>query len=231
MNKFKTTVKKIKVFGVYNSFIFIFFCALFVIAAFSSCSQNAPEINEVNYSVIFEYATPEDEPLSRLSVFVQSASDVRRCDRIVVESLDTGYIWDIDEVLCTEFEQIQWCGNTNLVVPEGRKIPKGDYKVTLYNADEKEACVYLALDYDEDFYSLKKYEAQKKLNTMHADKNVAVYDKQGIILYYGSRSDELKTNRDIWNRFSTAQTYKDVWCTPGRFLMCIMPEENIDNKE
>lgn len=64
----------------------ISFFSILAILLFVSCQQTLPELTQSNYSVIFDYKDEESLPTSRLSVFVESSSDVRRYNHIQVSS-------------------------------------------------------------------------------------------------------------------------------------------------
>lgn len=198
-----------------------------LIILFISCSQVSPEINEVNYSVIFEYLDNENLPEARLCVFTENESDVRRCERMIVNSLESGYIWDFDDLTFAEDENLQWCGSTNLVVPDNKMIPSGNYKVTIVHADEKENCVMMTVDYDSEFYNLTSEQVEAEMKKNNGIKYVVIYNKEDTIIYYGERTAELNTNRDIWNMYRDAVYFNDIWFTPGQFLICIMPRQKV----
>lgn len=197
---------------------------------FSSCSQNTPEINNINYSIVFDYSDEDSLPESRLCIFAETNSDVRRTEQIIVESLETGYIWNINDIINTEYENIQWCGNTNLVVPANKMIPKGKYRITLINADEKQTDIVMNINYDEEFYNLKSDDVENEMVKINGNRRTAIYDQDGVLIYYGDRTEDLQTTRDIWNQFREADCYNDIWSTPGQFLICIMPSVQIQSE-
>ena len=100
-----------------------------VMALFISCSQNTPELTTTDYSVIFDYENAETVPEARLSIFAASASDVRRYERIRINSLETGLCWEVDNLTRLENEDLQWAGYTNLVAPENEKLNRHDFGI------------------------------------------------------------------------------------------------------
>jgi len=202
-----------------------FIFALMAIA--SSCSQNTPELRNTSYSVIFDYADSENLPDARLSVFVESDSDVRRYERMVVKSRESGFIWDFDDIKNIEIDRIQYTGATNLKVPENEVIPSGAYIVTCINADEKEAELQLTVNYEDSFYELKEAEVEEKMKELNGFRKIAIYDKENVMIYFGTRTVEFQTNRDIWNYYRNAAYYQDVWCIPGNSVMCILPAHEV----
>ncbi len=198
-----------------------------VMALFISCSQNTPELTTTDYSVIFDYENAEALPEARLSIFAASASDVRRYERIRINSLETGFCWEVDNLTRLENEDLQWAGYTNLVAPENEKLPTGLYEITYFNADEKECTVNLEVNYDIGIYDvlltgLAEYMAEKK-----GIEKIAVYDKAHILIYYGDRTEELKTTRDIWNKYRDAEYYQVIWYSIDGTVICIEPEKPV----
>lgn len=196
-------------------------------AGLTGCSQSAPELTIANYSVIFEYEDNETLPSSRLCIFMESDSDVNRYDRIQIQSLDNGYIWDFKDFSKIILNERQWAGNTNLVVPEDEIIPTGNYEVTYFNADEKETKVYVTVSYDTSIYDLLSDELETKMKNNGAIKKIAVYDNNDVLLYYGEKTIDFMTPRGIWNQYRTASYYYDIWCTSGDFVICIMPQQKV----
>ena len=192
-----------------------------------SCSQNTPELTTTDYSVIFDYENEDLPPEARLSIFAASASDVRRYERIRITSVETGLCWEVDNLTRLESEDIQWAGCTNLVAPENEQLPSGQYEITYFNADEKECTVKLDVHYDLALYDvllsgLADYMAEKR-----GIEKIAVYDKQHIMIYFGDRTEEFKTTRDIWNRYKEAEYYQVIWYSTDGSVLCVEPERPV----
>lgn len=195
------------------------------------CSQVTPELTEANYSVIFEYADDETYPDSRLSLFMESNTDISRYERIKITALENSYIWDFKEFSKIQFAEHQWAGTTNLVVPSNEVIPTGMYEVTYYNADEKESTVYVTVSYDTSIYDLTSEELVEKMQADGATKKIAIYDSNDVLLYYGEKYSEYETARGIWNYYRHASYYYDIWCTSGDYVICIMPQQKVSLDE
>ena len=56
--------------------------------------------------------------------------------------------------------------------------------------------------------------------------NIAVYDNEHVLIYFGER-EELRTTRDIWNKFREAESYQVIWYTPKGNVICITPEKPV----
>ena len=192
-----------------------------------SCTQVTPEVTQSDYSIIFDYENTEELPSARLSLFMASESNVRRYQRIKITALETGYIWDTDNIALLENEGTQWAGLTNLVAPENEKLPGGKYEVTYYNADEKECTINLEIKYDIDFYDVLFSGLPEVMKQKRGIEKIAIYDKEHILIYFGDRTQELQTVRGIWNVYREAGTYQEIWYTRDGTVTCIGPEKPV----
>lgn len=207
---------------------FLILCAICFFLFFAiSCSQNTPEVYGSNYSVIFEFENADVNPAARLSLFVESESDVRRYERIVIKSKESGYIWDFDDVKKIELDNSKYIGATNIIVPENEVIPSGTYLITCINSDEKEVELQLTVNYDETFYDLKENDVREKMLEKNGFCKIAIYDKDNVMIHFGTKTIEFQTNRDIWNYYRNAAYYQDVWFMPGNSVICILPVHEV----
>lgn len=208
-----------------------FFLCFFSIFVSFGCSQVTPEVISPEYSVIFEYNRDEKKPNARMSFFVEAVSDVRRFDSIKVICENGGYIWEFNDITRLENQNRQWAGNTNLVMPKNEVFPSGKYEITFKNADEKETSITMNVSYDSSFYSMDYHESEELLEKKNGTKKIAIYDKDKVMIYFADKNDSFNTSRGIWNLFSNAKYYQDIWMTPGNNIICIMPlqEVTLDN--
>lgn len=199
----------------------------FLATFFLSCSQVTPEVISPEYSVIFEYEDEKSNPKARMSIFVESLTDVNRYERIRVYCENGGYIWDFNEIATFTDKNRSWTGNTNLKMPQNQIFPSGKYELIFYNADEKDTSVHLNINYDSSFYKLTSAESENLLKNKNAIKKIVIYDKNHQIIYFGEKSSSFDTSRRIWNTFSNAKYYQDILITPGNYVICIMPEKEV----
>ena len=211
------------------SLVFAAFTGLFM-----SCSQNLPEVASTDYSVIFDYSDETSAPSARLSVFASSTSDVRRYQRIRIKSVETGWEWDTQVISKLESDNTQWAGCTNLVAPENEKLPVGTYEITYFNADEKEYSLTIDVKYDLQFYdvllpALPEVMAAKRGSSKGSKtiEKIAIYDKEHILIYFGDRTEEFMTTRDIWNQYRDAATYQIIWYADRGTVICVTPEKQV----
>ena len=105
-------------------FVFIFSVLFF------SCSQDSAQIASAESSVIFDYS--QNPPDMRLSVFVNSESDVGLASKIKIVNKNSGLEWNCDELVKFEDKnKNSWTGCANIVAAFGMKIPAGEYQFDL----------------------------------------------------------------------------------------------------
>ena len=198
---------------------------LLSILLMASCTQVVPEVKYSSLSVVFDYKDEKTLPSARLCVFVETVSDARRYESINVKSAQNGFTWDVNDVFKIKSYDRMYAGNTSLLVPEGEKIPTGLYDVVFYNADLEKVETQTSLNYDSEFYECKSGDIPEMMRKRGGRKNIAIYDKEGKMLYYGERTDKLDDTRKIWNKYRNAASFNEVWKLPNNSVICIMPLE------
>ncbi len=210
--------------GHLKSFSFISLILAAALVFFASCSQNTPELYSSDYSVIFDYADQENPPVARLSVFAASGSDVRRYQKIKITSVETGYTWETEVISMLDTSDVQWAGCTNIAAPSGEKLPTGKYELTYYNADEKEYSLSIQVRYDADLYEVLLPGLAEFMEKNRGIEKIAIYDKQHLLIYFGNRTSDFRTTRDIWNFYRDAASYQVIWYSRNGSVICIAPE-------
>ena len=191
----------------------------------ASCTQIVPEVKYSTLSVVFEYKNEKAAPDARLCVYVETVSDARRYENINVKAAQNGFVWDVTDVFKVKSYDRMYAGNTTLVVPEGEKIPTGQYDIVFYNADLEKVETKAFLNYDAEFYNKKSGDIPEMMRKRGGKKNIAIYDKEGKMLYYGERTDKLDDTRKIWNKYRNAESFNEIWKLPNNSVICIMPLE------
>ena len=199
------------------------FAVLFMLSAlFCSCVQNVPEVKSAYATIIFDYSENSSLPKARLSVIAESESDVRRYSQMNLYS-ENGYVWTAQDLLCFSSEGKMYVAFTNFVVPEGEQLPLGNYSILLETADGEEIEYELKLDYDTAFYNLSAEKIPPYFSEQRGGKTIVIYDKNNSVIYYGERKSELESVRKIWNKYSNAAMFQEVWKASDGSAMCLMP--------
>ena len=199
---------------------------LFTLFSLIGCSQNLPEIYQTQYSVVFTYKDEISHPTARLSIFVETGSDPRRCERMEIKSYSSDYIWNTKQISKIGTVDRKWAGNVNFIVPENERIPSGKYGVKYVSADENENITHITVVYDEAFYDSLASDVPN-LMMFKGVENIAIFDENRTLLYLGEKTEELSTKGDIFNTYNDAVYYQDVWFSNDDSVICILPENKL----
>lgn len=202
-------------------------CLSVAIFFFAGCSESLPELRAVDYSLIFEYENETSLPKARLSVFVETLSEVRRADELLLVSDETDYSWVTDDVIMLENSRKKWAGHTNFVLPPPEKIPTGRYTVTYIDAAGEEVETGVNISYDKKLYSLKANQVDDYMSKHGNLKKIAVYDELNTLIYYGEETYELNSNSKIKAQYRSAAYKNTIWCRYDNTVICILPKENL----
>jgi len=204
--------------------ICLFLLPLLFIAA--SCSQAVPEVRYVSACLIADYQSAGKNPDVRLSLFVESAGDPLRFSCIEAVSAD-GYRWTVNSPSAAGGKDRKWAGCANLRVPDGMDFPRGSYIVRCENADGEETLTSFSLDYDGRFLDAAADTVPVLMDEMNGRRNVAVFGRDGILIYYGKAEDALSSPAGIKGKFGRAGFFRSVWTTSDGNMVCLMPPENL----
>ncbi len=207
--------------------IVLIFAVLTASLTFINCSQTSPEITDVNHCLIFEYKDEVSKPDVRLSVFVDSNSNVNRYDRIKINCLQNKYIWDTKDLILIKETDNEAVGYNNFVLPAGQSFINGNYEVILFNADQKETKLGFNVQIDPSFYNYSAKQIRNEISKLSVIKQISIYNKQKQLIYYGENTD-FNNSRDIWVRFNDAAYYYDMWLTKNKNLMIILPQTKVE---
>ena len=206
--------------------IFLIFSFCVLLFSFIGCSQNLPEIYQTQYSVVFTYDDYTSKPNARLSIFVETGSDPRRCERMEITSYSSDYTWNTKQIEKIATIDRKWAGNVNFIVPENEKIPKGKYDIKYVSADESEKVNHITVTYDQTYYDSVATEVPSLMRYKGVE-NIAIFDTNRTLLYLGEKTEELTTKGDIFNTYNDAVYYQDVWFSNDNSVICILPENKL----
>ena len=193
-------------------------------ASFISCSNTVPQIHNTSCSVVFDYSNYDELPQARLSIFVETNSNPRRFDSIIVTCDQNEYIWEATDLILAADDKNTYCGTTSLVMPANEQIPCGEYTITFHQSDDEEEIIKRPLTYDKTPYTLKGKEISKSFS---GERMLKIYGSEKEILYYGPRTAELKDARGIWNNYSNAVEFQESWIGQNGTVICNMPLEKV----
>lgn len=203
--------------------IFLFLPLLIL---FFSCSQNLPEIETVSASSIYDYKTSENFPEVRLGVYVDVTSDVHRADRIRFICRSNNFEWEcLDPVKLVGkgSGEKKYAGYSNFVMPGNEDFPEGQYVVFYTDLNGNEKSSSFTIPSVEKLASMKPEEAVAYLKEKNAVECYAVYDSNGVLLFYEAKEDAGFEEDAVWARFPDAAAYRIVWIMNNGRIICIMP--------
>ena len=198
-------------------------CAVACVA-FASCADAEPDIVSATGSVVFDYATDESLPASRLAVFVQTESEVQRVSSIQIVSKETGYRWNITAPNMLKSGDKQWACYTNLLPPEHERIPVGLYEFQYIDAAGEEAESTFTVSYSEKLLDTTSGNVRSVI-TSAKEESVALYDKNNVLIYFGKRKNNWSSNANILRDYNTAFTLRHCIAADSNRVVCLLPAE------
>lgn len=202
-------------------FVFIFSVLFF------SCSQDSVQIASAESSVIFDYS--QNPPDMRLSVFVNSESDVRLASKIKIVNKNSGLEWNCDELVKFEDKnKNSWTGCANIVAAFGMKIPAGEYVLTYFDMAGDEDEILFSIDYPENVLTLKSEDFPDGFD--YSEKKSAIYTKDGVLLYYGEEKKEWENRNTVLVDYKDAGFIRTCYTLKNDSVICLMPPENLEQQ-
>ena len=168
------------------------------------------------YGVWVKKETPE------ITEDFSCSSDIFNTD-IFNETVDS----ENEEIQLFNDSKKQWAGNSNLYMPYKNQFPNGQYELIYKNADEKFQKSKVNLKYDSAFYEKFADEIPSFMESKKGKKQIAIFDKENKMIYFGEQDEELKNNRAIWLKYKDAAFYKEIWTLSDNSVMCILPKKDV----
>ncbi len=205
-----------------------FIVALYILVSvttllFISCEDTRPELGSVRYMKLYDYNETQEQPLERFAVYVELLSDSSRIKNLSVRSIESDYIWNIENptVVTDESQNKLWIGSSFLVSPQGT-FANGQYSVVYTDFAEQEIEIYFSIDYDNSTEIIEK----KSVDST----SIAIYDNQGSLLYFGD-STAFQTNTKILEVFPLAETMRKMSMSSDSKYAILEPVVNLRNGE
>ncbi len=190
---------------------YLYFFLFVVFLLFSSCADTTPSILSVNAFVVYEYKDTKSKPIERLSVFVQPATEAERFKEMTVESLETGYIWKIQDAQIMSTGKRSFVGNSSLLPYWDEKIPTGDYRVVYTDCASRQAERVFTIREkksltDNPISSLNYNDVlSKKQAKDFVFDRVVLYDENNEIIYYGGNKRDFNKIEQIRSKYPDAR--------------------------
>ncbi len=207
---------------------FTYSLVLLLIFALSACSDSEPVLTGIDAYIVLDYPDESSVPSSRLSVFAQTNENVRRVSSVRALHKESGQEW-----VCQEPRKISdtkrkfWAGYTNFVPAEGSQIPSGKYEFFYEDMAGRQAETAFSITYDESLLSVPASELKQKIGSAYKEK-IALYNAEGLLMYYGDRKEKWKDNKAIRNEYSLASSLRICYIITGSNAVCMMPGVEFD---
>ncbi len=222
MNIFSTVKKKLFLNAAIVMGLILFICSI------CSCSNNAPQLREANLTIIFDYKSKDSLPTARMGVFVEAVSNQKRIDSLKVFAKGSDLIWESNNLLLAENEEQKYLGCVNLVMPQNQEFPAGEYTIEFQQYDEEKTEMKYVLSYDKSFYNAKTEQVASLMNKNMGSRMLKIFDADKKVIYYGPRTYEFSTARGIWNVYSQAKEFQEIWISGNKNVICNFPIEKVE---
>lgn len=166
----------------------VFFSVLCILCLCAGCAGSDAELESASGIVVLDYRAEGAPPSVRLSVFAQTASDARRAESLKIASEATGFEWAADEPLVMEADKSRFVYYPDFVTAAPEKIPAGAYRLDYTDAEGNCVQSLFSVSYPEELADSDAAAAETFFQG-RAEERLAVYDGNGVLLYFGERTD------------------------------------------
>ncbi len=189
----------------------------------SACSEDPVNVSAVNASVVFDWQDNETLPSQRLSVFVETVSNVRRVESLLVKNTD--YSWNIESPLMVRDGQRQWAGYMHLEPPPAGddglgKFPQGLYSLECIDAAGHKSGQTFTVHYNYDLLKTYAVQAEEKISEMN--KKIAVYSEQDELLFFDKPSDRWLDDAAVFKNVRHSFYMRKAYIGGG--VICLLPK-------
>ncbi|MBP5442081.1 MAG: hypothetical protein J6Y60_02465 [Treponema sp.] len=194
--------------------------------SFFSCSDSETRITGLFSTTVLDYADWESFPTARLSVFAETTLDERAADEIKITHNQSGLVWQCKNPRkIASTKNSTWAGYTNFVPVQGSYIPQGNYSISYVDMAGQECQSIFTVSYPEELLETTAAE----FNDMKIDReeNIALYDPEGQLIYYGERKDSWTSNSEIRKTYGVAEKIRICYRLSNGRTVCMMPVENL----
>ncbi|MBO5608292.1 MAG: hypothetical protein J5930_10435 [Treponema sp.] len=196
----------------------------------TDCSNTVNSISHVNTVVVIDYASETAAPSMRLSLFAETTGDERQVESIRAVHNTSGLEWTCRHPKkITSQNNVLWTGYTNFVPPSGSPLPQGWYSLYYVDAAGEECSGSFSISYDAKILETPPSQIPALLPA--AEAYVALYDEQGIMIFYGLRPEHWKTNADISAEYGLARKMRVCCRANNGTVVCMLPETNLTDEE
>ena len=197
-----------------------------ILFSFSSCSDSDIRITGLISTVVLDYSDWKSSPSSRLSLFVETSLDERTVNEIRAVHNQSGLEWHCKNPrIISASKNSVWAGYTNFVAASGSTIPQGNYTLYYEDLTGDECQNIFSVSYPVEL--LETSAVDFKNLRIDREENIALYDADGLLLYYGERKESWRSNSDIKSEYGVAEKMRVCYRLYSGNTVCMMPEESL----
>ncbi len=204
--------------------IFSLIC-IFLSSIFISCSQNSPSISITSFSIVYDYVNEQSYPDARMSVFIETAYDIRKAKSFSVKAVSNNYIWTAENPVIFENENTNFLGYSNFLLPVNEQFPNGEYEIKFTTKDENFVSTTLNINYYNDFYNITADKVEQRMKNLSYDKRLCIYDEVNTLIYFGDRTEEVSSKELMLHTYPNAKYYREAYVT--RNTICMLPIQKL----
>ena len=194
--------------------------------ALISCSDSESRISGLVTAMVLDYSDWDSSPKPRLSVFAETTLDERAVHQIRAVHNQSGLEWQCNNPrIISNNKNSTWAGYSNFVPASGSTIPQGSY--TLYYEDMAgdECQSTFSVSYPVELLETSATDFRNM--SIDREENIALYDADGLLLYYGERKESWISNYDIKADYGVAEKLRICYRLYSGHTVCMMPVESL----
>ena len=205
----------------FKPLLFVVLAAAFVLGLLS-CSDDPVATASVQAHLILDWEDDQSLPAERLSVFIETSSNVRRVESFSVKSGD--YTWNVDSPIVFQSGDRQWAGWPHLEPPPNAArplFPLGNYQVECVDAAGKKSSATFSIVINAALLDADASQAEGLITA--PQKRVAVYSDSNELLYFDSARNNWLSDEAIFSGVKDSSYYRNS-ISAGSAL-CFLPKK------
>lgn len=176
----------------------------------------------VQAHLILDWEDEQSLPVERLSVFVETASNVRRLESFSVKTGD--YTWNVESPIFFQSGDRQWAGWPHLEPApnlEKARFPMDNYQVECVDAAGKKDTASFSIATNAALLDANAGQVEGMI--FSSQKRVAVYSSSNELLYFDIRKNNWISDEAIFSGVKDSSYYRDVIMTGN--TLCFLPKK------
>ncbi len=194
---------------------------------FFGCAQNETSITSVSATLVFDYEKSGSIPSQRLCVFVRSANEVQRVERLVISNEEANLTWTVEKPSFFFGNGIHYAYCNNLRPPHEKNIPEGKYSIRYVDSAGNEDESHFTIRYNSDIIAPPPEEKSIARLLNGAVYSLALYDEDGELLFLGKRKNTWSDDAKILKDYRIASFKRNMYSSADYSVLCIFPKEKI----